>query len=103
MKITYFPHMVNITLISGETKSEPVSVAVPSWAEYIAVDEDGTITAFEDDPYRRDSDWDNHLGTNYEVIAEAQKTIQNWEQSYKIIDQLNHTTTELILLVGAAS
>lgn len=103
MKITYFPHMVNITLISGETKTEPVSVAVPSWAEYIAVDENGIISAFEGEPHRRGTDWDNHLGTTYEVIAEIQDVVRNWEDSCVVIDQLNYTTTELILLVGAAS
>ncbi|AXY82816.1 hypothetical protein KARL1_197 [Acinetobacter phage KARL-1] len=103
MKITYYPHALNVTLISGFEKSGRVTVYLPEWAAHVAVDKDGTITAFSGEPIRRAEDWDTYPGSNYEVIAEVQDVVKRWEDTCISIDQLNYTTTELILLKGDAS
>ncbi|QQM13824.1 hypothetical protein CPT_Morttis_087 [Acinetobacter phage Morttis] len=102
MKINYQPHALEITLIKGEER-ESASVAIPSWATCVAVDRNGVISVFDEYPNRCSEDWDNLLGSTYEIVAEVQDVVRNWENTCHPIDQSLNTKTELILLVGEES
>lgn len=57
----------------SKTVNFTMKLAVPEWANWLAMDGSGCVWAFENKPEPRDTWWDNQIGGKSLMIAEA-----NW-------------------------
>lgn len=65
--------------------AEDSELDVPEWANWVAMDENGSIWAYEDEPVSIGYAWDVHKG-NFEKVKHERVAV-NWQHSKRRIDR----------------